>query len=41
MNVIKSGPEAKSFYESGEKLYLEGDMIKSAEAAQREAMEIV
>jgi len=32
--------EAKSIYESGEKLYLEGDLIKSAELAQREAMEV-
>jgi len=32
--------EAKSIWESGEKLYLEGDLIKSAEEAQREAMEV-
>ena len=32
--------EAKAIYESGEKLYLEGDLIKSAEDAQKEAMEI-
>ena len=32
--------EAKALYESGEKLYLEGDMIPAAEEAQREAMEV-
>lgn len=32
--------EAKAIYKCGEKLYLEGDLIKSAEAAQRDAMEI-
>lgn len=32
--------EAKAIWESGEKLYLEGEMIKSAEEAQREAMEV-
>jgi predicted P-loop ATPase len=32
--------EAKVIYESGEKLYLEGDLIKAAEAAQQEAMEV-
>lgn len=32
--------EAKMFYARGEKLYLEGDLVKSAEAVQREAMEI-
>ena len=31
--------EAKAVYESGEKLYLEGEMIEAAEEAQREAME--
>jgi hypothetical protein len=31
--------EAKFYYESGEKLYLEGELIKSAEEAQKEAME--
>ena len=31
--------EAKALYEQGEKLYLEGEMIKSAEAAQMSAME--
>jgi len=32
--------EAKTIWESGEKLYLEGDMIPAAEAAQRDAMEM-
>jgi putative DNA primase/helicase len=32
--------EAKALYESGEKLYLEGDMIPAAEEAQRDAMEV-
>jgi predicted P-loop ATPase len=32
--------EAKAIWQSGEKLYLEGGLIKSAEEAQREAMEI-
>lgn len=32
--------EAKVIYESGEKLFLEGDMIEFAEEAQREAMEV-
>ena len=32
--------EAKALYESGEKLYLESDMIPAAEEAQREAMEV-
>lgn len=32
--------EAKALYEGGEKLYLEGEMIRFAEAAQQEAMEI-
>jgi predicted P-loop ATPase len=32
--------EAKAIYESGEKLYLEGDLIRIAESAQREAMEV-
>lgn len=32
--------EAKTIYESGEKLYLEGDLIKIAEGVQREAMEV-
>ena len=32
--------EAKTIWESGEKLYLEGDMIPAAEVAQREAMEM-
>lgn len=31
--------EAKAIYESGEKLYLEGDMIEQAEGAQMKAME--
>lgn len=31
--------EAKALYEQGEKLYLEGDMIAAAEAAQMSAME--
>jgi predicted P-loop ATPase len=31
--------EAKHIYENGEKLYLEGDLVKYAETAQREAME--
>ena len=31
--------EAKALYEQGEKLYLEGDMIKQAEGAQMNAME--
>ena len=31
--------EAKTIYEAGEKLYLEGDLIPAAEEAQREAME--
>ncbi|GHU52871.1 hypothetical protein AGMMS49975_09630 [Clostridia bacterium] len=31
--------EAKFYYENGDKLYLEGDLIKSAEEAQKEAME--
>jgi predicted P-loop ATPase len=32
--------EAKAAWVSGERLYLEGEMIKSAEIAQREAMEV-
>ncbi|MGF7146318.1 putative P-loop ATPase [Anaerotaenia torta] len=32
--------EAKYYYEANEKLYLEGDMLHAAEAAQREAMEV-
>ena len=32
--------EAKHYYDSGEKLYLEGDMIARAEDAQRDAMEV-
>ncbi len=32
--------EAKAIYESGEKLYLEGDLIRIAESAQRDAMEV-
>ena len=32
--------EAKYYYEKGEKLYLEGDMISAAEELQREAMEV-
>ncbi|HBL84715.1 MAG: hypothetical protein A2Y17_11325 [Clostridiales bacterium GWF2_38_85] len=32
--------EAKAIYESGEKLYLEGDLIQDAEVAQKEAMEV-
>jgi predicted P-loop ATPase len=32
--------EAKAIYESGEKLYLEGDLIHAAEEAQRDAMEV-
>lgn len=32
--------EAKHIWESGEKLYLESDMIPAAEQAQREAMEM-
>jgi len=32
--------EAKHIWESGEKLYLDSDMIPAAEAAQREAMEM-
>ncbi len=32
--------EAKTIYESGEKLYLEGDLIKAAEEVQRDAMEV-
>jgi len=32
--------EARTIWESGEKLYLEGDMIPAAEAAQRDAMEM-
>ena len=31
--------EAKKYYEDGEKLYLEGDMIEAAEGAQMQAME--
>jgi len=31
--------EAKYYYEQGEKLYLEGDLLKEAEEAQRSAME--
>ena len=31
--------EAKQYYEDGEKLYLEGEMIESAEVAQMKAME--
>ncbi len=31
--------EAKKYYEEGEKLYLEGDMIEAAEGAQMKAME--
>jgi len=32
--------EAKAIYKNGEKLYLEGDLIKTAEAAQCDAMEV-
>lgn len=32
--------EAKAIWESGEKLFLEGDLIKQAEDAQRDAMEV-
>jgi predicted P-loop ATPase len=32
--------EAKTIYESGEKLYLEGGLIKAAEEVQRDAMEV-
>jgi putative DNA primase/helicase len=32
--------EAKAIYESGEKLYLEGDLLDAAEEAQRGAMEV-
>jgi len=32
--------EAKVIWESGEKLYLEGELIKDSEEAQREAMEV-
>jgi hypothetical protein len=32
--------EAKAIYESGEKLYLEADMIKEAEKVQQSAMEV-
>lgn len=32
--------EAKCYYEANEKLYLEGDMLRVAEQAQREAMEM-
>ncbi|MEG0168130.1 MAG: virulence-associated E family protein, partial [Ruthenibacterium sp.] len=32
--------EAKYYYENGEKLYLEAEMIKEAEEVQREAMEV-
>jgi predicted P-loop ATPase len=32
--------EAKAVWQSGEKLYLDGDLIKSAEDAQRDAMEV-
>ena len=32
--------EAKFYYEHGEKLYLEGDVVSAAEEAQKEAMEI-
>ena len=32
--------EAKAIWESREKLYLEGDLIKNAEVAQRDAMEV-
>ena len=32
--------EAKHLWQSGEKLYLEGELIQSAEAAQRDAMEL-
>ena len=32
--------EAKTIYEGGEKLYLEGGMVREAEVAQREAMEL-
>ncbi|MEA4972353.1 MAG: virulence-associated E family protein [Candidatus Metalachnospira sp.] len=32
--------EAKFYYQNGEKLYLEGDMLRAAEYAQREAMEL-
>ena len=32
--------EAKAIYESGEKLYLEGEMVKEAETAQKDAMEV-
>jgi predicted P-loop ATPase len=32
--------EAKAIWESGEKLFLEGDLIKEAEGVQRDAMEV-
>ena len=32
--------EAKAIYESGEKLYLEGDLLEASEQAQRSAMEV-
>ena len=32
--------EAKAVWKNGEKLYLEGDLIKTAEVAQRDAMEV-
>ena len=32
--------EAKSLWQSGERLYLEGNMITAAQEAQREAMEV-
>lgn len=32
--------EAKHYYQKGEKLYLEGDMISAAEEVQRDAMEV-
>lgn len=32
--------EAKHYFENGEKLYLEGDMISAAEVVQRDAMEV-
>lgn len=32
--------EAKYYWQNGEKLYLEGDLVQSAEEAQRDAMEV-
>ncbi len=32
--------EAKAIYEGGEKLYLDGDLVKTAEVVQRDAMEV-